>query len=54
MSRYEKLLHMLMDYDSTIMFTAISDTSGNILWNTLRDDAKVTVPLSEIKKNSRS
>ena len=50
MSRYEKLLHMLMDYDSTIMFTAISDTSGNILWNTLRDDAKVTVPLSEIKK----
>ena len=50
MSRYEKLLHMLMAYDATIMFTAISDTSGNILWNTLRDDAKVTVPLSEIKK----
>ena len=50
MSRYEKLLHMLMVYDATIMFTAISDTSGNILWNTLRDDAKVTVPLSEIKK----
>ena len=50
MSRYEKLLHMLMDYDAAIMFTAISDTSGNILWNTIRDDSKVQVPLSEIKK----
>ena len=50
MSRYEKLLHMLMDYDSAIMFTAISDTSGNILWNTIRDDSKVQVPLPEIKK----
>ena len=50
MSRYEKLLHMLMDYDAAIMFTAISDTSGHILWNTIRDDSKVQVPLSEIKK----
>ena len=50
MSRYEKLLHMLMDYDSAIMFTAIGDTSGNILWNTIRDDSKVQVPLPEIKK----
>ena len=32
------------------MFTAISDTSGNILWNTIRDDSKVQVPLPEIKK----
>ena len=50
MSRYEKLLHMLMDYDTTIMFTSISDTSGNILWNTIRDDSKVQVPLLKIKK----
>ena len=50
MSRYEKLLHMLMDYDATIMFTAIGDTSGNILWNTIRDDSKVQIPLPEIKK----
>ena len=39
-----------MDYDVTILFTAIGDTSGNILWNTTRDDSKVKVPLSEIKK----
>ena len=50
MSRYEKLLHMLMDYEPTILLTAISDTSGNILWNTVRDDSKIQVPLPEIKK----
>ena len=50
MSRYEKLLHMLMDYEPTVLLTAISDTSGNILWNTVRDESKVKIPLSEIKK----
>jgi len=50
MSRYEKLLHMLMDYEPTILLTAISDTSGNILWNTVRDDSKIQIPLPEIKK----
>ena len=51
MSRYEKLLHMLMDYEPTVLLTAISDTSGNILWNTVRDESKVQIPLSEIKKS---
>jgi hypothetical protein len=51
MSRYEKLLHMLMDYEPTILLTAISDTSGNILWNTVRDESKVEIPLPEIKKS---
>ena len=41
MSRYEKLLHMLMDYEPTILLTAISDTTGNILWNTIRDDSEI-------------
>ena len=51
MSRYEKLLHMLMDYEPTVLLTAISDTSGNILWNTIRDESKVEIPLPEIKKS---
>ena len=51
MSRYEKLLHMLMDYEPTVLLTAISDTSGNILWNTIRDESKVQIPLPEIKKS---
>jgi hypothetical protein len=42
---------MLMDYEPTVLLTAISDTSGNILWNTIRDESKIEVPLSEIKKS---
>ncbi len=42
---------MLMDYEPTVLLTAISDTSGNILWNTIRDESKVQIPLSEIKKS---
>ena len=40
-----------MDYEPTILLTAISDTSGNILWNTVRDESKVEIPLPEIKKS---
>jgi len=50
MSRYEKLLHMLMDYESTVLLSAISDTKGNILWNAIRDDSEIQIPLEEIKK----
>lgn len=50
MSRYEKLLNMLMDYEPTVLISAISDTKGNILWNTIRDDSKIQIPLEEIKK----
>ena len=39
-----------MDYEPTILLTTISDTSGNILWNTVRDESKVKIPLPEIKK----
>ena len=41
---------MLMDYEPTIILTAISDTSGNIIWNTVRDDSEIKIPLPEIKK----
>ena len=50
MGRYEKLLNMLMDFDSSIRFAAISNTSGEILWNSKRDDAERMIPLSETKK----
>ena len=42
---------MLMDYEPTVLLTAISDTSGNILWNTIRDESKIQIPLPEIKKS---
>jgi len=50
MGRYEKLLNMLMDFDNSIRFAAISNTSGEILWHSKRDDTKLMVPLSETKK----
>ena len=40
-----------MDYEPTVILTAISDTKGNILWNTIRDDTKIQIPLEEIKKS---
>ena len=50
MGRYEKLLNMLMDFDNSIRFAAISNTSGEILWHSKRDGTKIMVPLSETKK----
>ena len=50
MGRYEKLLDMLMDYDNSIRFAAISDTDGKILWHSKRNDVKLKVPLAETKK----
>ena len=41
MSRYEKLLNMLMDFDSSIEFAAISNTTGDILWNSARSGLKL-------------
>ena len=53
MGRYEKLLNMLMDFDSSIRFAAISNTSGEILWHSKRNDTKALIPLSETKKTLR-
>jgi len=39
-----------MDYEPTVLISAISDTKGNILWNTIRDDSEIKIPLEEIKK----
>jgi len=49
MSRYEKLLNMLMDFDTSIEFAAISNTTGEILWNSSRSNLESKVPLSETK-----
>lgn len=49
MSRYEKLLNMLMDFDGSIEFVAVSNTTGEILWNSSRSGLKLKVPLNETK-----
>jgi hypothetical protein len=53
MSRYEKLLNMIMDFNSSIRLAIISDTSGEILWNAKRKDTKLKIPLAETKKALR-
>jgi hypothetical protein len=53
MSRYEKLLNMIMDFNSSIRLAVISDTSGEILWNAKRKDTKLKIPLAETKKALR-
>ena len=44
---------MVMDFNNTIRFAAISNTSGDILWHSKRTDTKFKVPLSETKKALR-
>ena len=53
MSRYEKLLNMIMDFNGSIRLAVISDTSGEILWNAKRKDTKLKIPLAETKKALR-
>ena len=50
MTRYEKMLNMLMDFDNTIRIAIISNTNGEILWHSKRKDTKIKIPLSETKK----
>ena len=53
MGRYEKLLNMLMDFNSSIRLAVISNTAGDILWHSKRTNTKINVPLSETKKALR-
>ncbi len=50
MGRYEKLLNMLMDFNSSIRLAVISNTSGDILWNSKRTNVELKIPLTETKK----
>jgi len=51
MSRYEKMLNMLMDFNTSIRLAVISNTSGDILWNSKRKEVALKIPLSETKKS---
>ncbi|MDH3312430.1 MAG: hypothetical protein OEM28_04680 [Nitrosopumilus sp.] len=50
MEKYEKLLNMLMDFNSDIRFAAVCDKNGEILWNSKRTNVRNMVPLSDTKK----
>ena len=50
MSRYEKVLNMLMDFDENIRLAVISNTKGEILWSSKRSSKTLQVPLEETKR----
>ncbi|WP_246282179.1 hypothetical protein [Nitrosopumilus ureiphilus] len=50
MEKYEKLLNMLMDFNSDIRFAAVCDKQGEILWNSKRTGVKNMVPMEDTKK----
>ena len=47
------MLNMIMDFNSSIRLAVISNTSGEILWNSKRKDVALKIPLSETKKALR-
>ena len=53
MSRYEKLLNMVMDFNNSVRLAVISNTEGEILWNAKRKDVSLKIPLAETKKALR-
>lgn len=50
MEKYEKLLNMLMDFNSSIRFAAVCNSSGEILWHSQRTGIKNLIPLPDTKK----
>ena len=50
MEKYEKLLNMLMDFNTSIRFAAVCDSQGNILWHSQRTGVKNIIPLTDTKK----
>ena len=55
MEKYEQLLNMLMDFNESIRFAAVSDGNGQLLWNSQRDGVSNIVPIEKTKSTmSRS
>lgn len=50
MEKYEKLLNMLMDFNQSIRFAAICNSSGEILWHSQRTGIKNVISLADTKK----
>ena len=50
MEKYEKLLNMLMDFNKSVRFAAVSNDKGEILWHSQRDGIKNIVPYEETKQ----
>ena len=55
MDKYEQLLNMIMDFNESVRFAAVSDGSGQLLWNSQRNGVSNIVPMEKTKNTmSRS
>ena len=49
MEKYEQLLNMLMDFNESVRFAAVSDAGGQLLWNSQRNGVSNIVPIEKTK-----
>ena len=55
MEKYQQLLNMLMDFNESVRFAAVSDADGQLLWNSQRNGVSNIVPIEKTKSTmSRS
>ena len=49
MEKYKQLLNMVMDFNESVRFAAVSDAGGQLLWNSQRNGVSNTVPIEKTK-----
>ena len=55
MEKYKQLLNMVMDFNESVRFAAVSDAGGQLLWNSQRNGVSNIVPIEKTKASmSRS
>ena len=55
MEKYQQLLNMIMDFNESVRFAAVSDGNGELLWNSQRNGVSNIVPIEKTKSTmSRS
>ncbi len=54
MDKYEQLLNMIMDFNESVRFAAVSDASGQLLWNSQRNGVSNIVPIEKTKDTMSS
>jgi hypothetical protein len=55
MEKYKQLLNMVMDFNESVRFAAVSDSHGQLLWNSQRNGVSNIVPIEKTKSTmSRS
>ena len=55
MEKYKQLLNMVMDFNESVRFAAVSDSHGQLLWNSQRNGISNIVPIEKTKSTmSRS